>query len=65
MAVSSGLDEMDACTVDLLLPPSVKWKCWRLADCTEYEPNNVSASSGEGGAGGEGGSEGAWRRIPK
>ena len=26
---SSGLDEMDDCTVDLLLPPSVKWKCWR------------------------------------
>ena len=55
---SSGLDEMNDCTVDLLLPPSVKWKCWRLADCTEYDPDSVSAAhasgdNGEGGAGGE------------
>ena len=57
---SSGLDEMDDCTVDLLLPPSVKWKCWRLANCTEYDEDayDVSGVSGGGGAGGEGGSEG-------
>ena len=51
---SNGLDEMDDCIVDLLLPPSVEWKCWRLANCTEHDEDDVS---GEGSAGGESGSE--------
>ena len=54
---NSGLDEMDDCTVDMLLPPSVKWKCWRLADCTEYDVDNMSGACGESGAEGESGSE--------
>ena len=41
---------------------SVKWKCWRQANCTEYDEDAVSGVSGEaeggGGGGGEGGSEG-------
>ena len=40
-----------------MLPPSVKWKCWRLANCTEYDEDGVSDVSGGGGAGGESGSE--------
>ena len=53
---SSDLGEMDDCTVDMLLPKRVKWKCWRLANCTEYGEDDVSGVSGEGGAGGESGS---------
>ena len=47
---SNGLDEMDDCTVDLLLPPSVEWELSAGGNCTEYDEDDVS---GEGGAGGE------------